>query len=502
MIHYVTGVSTISLGVRRVINHDARTSSVFDGMACSQNTQTKASIKQNLNIKGSSRRCRPTTDNYRYGIAYNTSLCTELRASNDLFMDNGDIWALKQLSTFFIDSIPFRCLVTCGSTMSPGSGSHATMDDVQDLKQAVEASETSAKLPEITEAQAKPIFGLREDTSLHGQNYSWLGSIFYFGYLAMEIPSVWLMAKVSVGKYIGVCLVLWEITLCLMSVCHNFAGLATVRFFLGVFEAAVLPCMMLLNPMWYRKEEQPLRTAFWYNTFAGVFGGILSYAIGGIDGSLATWKALETFRDPACYCIWICAFRYAIENAGVTKFNPLIISGYGFRKTKTVLMATPQAAVAMVTGATFTAVSYKVPNVRCILWIFSAIVGMIGAVMVHILDVETNRNASLAGVYLMGFYNVPRVFMLIAIIYAVGNIIGPQFFLQRQAPHYFLGIGAMLTAFAVMAASGLAYHVYCFYENKRRDRIYGDSVIPADVQIDLEVLDQTDREDLKFKYIY
>ena len=134
------------------------------------------------------------------------------------------------------------------------------------------------------------IFGLREDTSLHGQDYSWLGSIFYFGYLAMEIPSVWLMTKVPVGKYVGICLVFWGITLCLMSVCHNFAGLATVRFFLGVFEAAVLPCMMLLNPMWYRKEEQPLRTAFWYNTFAGVFGGILSYAIGGIDGSLATWK--------------------------------------------------------------------------------------------------------------------------------------------------------------------------------------------------------------------
>jgi len=75
-------------------------------------------------------------------------------------------------------------------------------------------------------------------------------------------------------------------------------------------------------------------------------------------------------------------------------------------------MATPQAAVAMIAGATLTAISYKVPNVRCILWIFSAIVGMIGAVMVHVLDVETQRNASLAGVYLMGFYNVPWVFML------------------------------------------------------------------------------------------
>lgn len=207
-------------------------------------------------------------------------------------------------------------------------------------------------------------------------------------------------------------------------------------------------------------------------------------------------------------------------------------------------MATPQAAVAMVAGVTLTAVSYKVPNVRCILWIFSSIVGMIGAIMVHVLDVETQRNASLAGVYLMGFYNVPWVFMLslsssnvagatkksfmgvsIAIIYgksppdypasqptsynrltriylAVGNIVGPQFFLQRQAPHYVLGIGAMLTAFAVMAASGLAYYMYCFYENKRRDRLYGDVLTPINMEIDQEVLDRTDRENQRFRYIY
>lgn len=85
---------------------------------------------------------------------------------------------------------------------------------------------------------------------------------------------------------------------------------------------------------------------------------------------------------------------------------------------------------------------------------------------------------------------------------AVGNIIGPQFFLQRQAPHYVLGIGAMLAAFAVMAASGLAYYVCCFYENKRRDRLYGDMLTPVDREVDLEVLDQTDRENQRFRYIY
>jgi hypothetical protein len=60
----------------------------------------------------------------------------------------------------------------------------------------------------------------------------------------------------------------------------------------------------------------------------------------------------------------------------------------------------------------------------------------------------------------------------------------------------------MLTAFAVMAASGLAYYVYCFYENKRRDRLYGGKISPANGETDLEVLDHTDRENQRFRYIY
>lgn len=106
----------------------------------------------------------------------------------------------------------------------------------------------------------------------------------------MEFPNLWLMTRLPIGKYVGSCLTIWGALICVMAACHSFASLAAVRFLLGVFEAAILPCMMLLNSMWYRREEQPLRTAFWYNTFAGVFGGILSYAIGKIDGPLSTWR--------------------------------------------------------------------------------------------------------------------------------------------------------------------------------------------------------------------
>ncbi|KAK7716418.1 hypothetical protein SLS64_003572 [Diaporthe eres] len=400
------------------------------------------------------------------------------------------------------------------------------------------------------------IFGLRQDTNLQGQEYSWLGSIFYFGYLAMEFPSLWIMTKVPIGRYIGACLVLWGACICLMAACHNFAGLAVIRVLLGIFEAALLPCMLVLNSTWYRREEQPLRTALWHNTFAGVFGAvtILTGAVvffalpdspakawflnekekaavivrlaanqTGVDNhkKFESHHILEALRDPKCWCIWACGIGYAVANAGITNFNPLIIAGYGFSQTKTVLMATPQAAVAMVAGATLTAISHFVQNLRCLFWIVSALIGLAGAVMVHTLDIDERRDASLAGVYIMGFYNVPWVFMLslnssntagatkksfmgitVAVCYAVGNIIGPQFFLTSQAPRYALGIGSMMFAFALMAASGVAYYLLCVFENKRRNSLYGvaDDLIQAGLES--ERVDMTDWENTNFRYTY
>lgn len=41
--------------------------------------------------------------------------------------------------------------------------------------------------------------------------------------------------------------------------CSNWNGLMTVRFFLGVGEAAIAPGFTLLTGMFYKREEQPLR---------------------------------------------------------------------------------------------------------------------------------------------------------------------------------------------------------------------------------------------------
>lgn len=78
------------------------------------------------------------------------------------------------------------------------------------------------------------VFGLTEDNHLVGTQYSWVGSIFYFGYLAFEYPTTILIQKLPVGKYLSGVILLWGLIVASTAACHNFGGLATCRFLLGV----------------------------------------------------------------------------------------------------------------------------------------------------------------------------------------------------------------------------------------------------------------------------
>lgn len=43
------------------------------------------------------------------------------------------------------------------------------------------------------------IFGIRDDLNLHGTQYNWLSSLFYFGFLAWAFPTNFMMQKFPIG---------------------------------------------------------------------------------------------------------------------------------------------------------------------------------------------------------------------------------------------------------------------------------------------------------------
>ncbi|ESZ89986.1 MFS allantoate transporter [Sclerotinia borealis F-4128] len=125
------------------------------------------------------------------------------------------------------------------------------------------------------------IMGMKNSLNLKGDNYQWLGSMFYIGYLIWEYPTNLLLQRLPLAKWSSFNIIAWGATLCCMAATSNFAGAVAVRFFLGLFEAAVTPGFTLFTSQWYTKEEQGFRTGIWFsfNGFAQIFGGLVAYGI-------------------------------------------------------------------------------------------------------------------------------------------------------------------------------------------------------------------------------
>ncbi|KAK3942785.1 putative mfs allantoate [Diplogelasinospora grovesii] len=125
------------------------------------------------------------------------------------------------------------------------------------------------------------IMGLKTDINLVGQEYSWVGSMFYFGYIAFEYPTNRLLQRLPLAKWSAFNVIMWGLVLCCLGAVKSFSGAMAVRFFLGLFEAAVSPGFALFTSQWYTVREQGFRTGIWFsfNGWGQILGGFVAYGI-------------------------------------------------------------------------------------------------------------------------------------------------------------------------------------------------------------------------------
>ncbi|KAF2088410.1 MFS general substrate transporter [Saccharata proteae CBS 121410] len=158
------------------------------------------------------------------------------------------------------------------------------------------------------------VMGMRDAKSSGGigitsDQYSWLGSMFYFGYLFWEWPTNRLLQYFPLGKYSAFNIIMWGVVLSCFAAVQDFGGAVTVRFFLGIFEAAVTPGFALFTSQWYSKKEQGMRTGIWFsfNGFAQIVGGLVAYGIArGTDvygSAIAPWKIIFLVTGLLTACV-------------------------------------------------------------------------------------------------------------------------------------------------------------------------------------------------------
>ncbi|KLT44627.1 MFS general substrate transporter [Cutaneotrichosporon oleaginosum] len=125
------------------------------------------------------------------------------------------------------------------------------------------------------------VMGLFKDTKITGDQFSWVASIYYFGYLAGTFPMVYGLQRLPLAKFTSFNIIVWGISVGCTAAVNNYAGLLGLRFILGIFESGMVPAILLVVAEWYKPHEQGTRTGVWgsMTSWGCILGGGVAYAL-------------------------------------------------------------------------------------------------------------------------------------------------------------------------------------------------------------------------------
>ncbi|RAL02670.1 major facilitator superfamily transporter allantoate [Aspergillus ibericus CBS 121593] len=305
------------------------------------------------------------------------------------------------------------------------------------------------------------LMGLQTDTGLHGNQYNWVSSIFYAGYLAWEFPTTYFLRRLPVGKYTAANILCWGVALAGHAAASNYGGLLACRFLLGAFEATVTPAFVLITGMWYRQNEQGRRMGYWLSCNGGalILMSVIGYGLSAIDhAALAPWRILflllglltiltgiaylwylpdsqatarfltdrerlvalerirdnfqgvgspiwkwaqfrEAFHDPRTYLYILYSLLMNIPNGGITTFGSLLIKSFGFGDRLALLLSAPSGLFDIAGKLLFTWLSDHWLD-RTAVSFAAIMVACLGGILMVVLP-DTAKPALLIGYYLV-----------------------------------------------------------------------------------------------------
>ncbi|ROW03690.1 hypothetical protein VMCG_05357 [Cytospora schulzeri] len=313
------------------------------------------------------------------------------------------------------------------------------------------------------------LYGFQSDNNMTGEEYSWLGSILPIGQLFGYTITTWLVHRVPPGKLLCTASLLWSILTILYPACHTWSGFMALRFFMGLIESAISPCLTMLVVNFYKKEEQPQRNAIVFAYFSSVFNGFFAWLVGLIPDSapLAKWQYLYLITGSIniLYSIFICCFlpdnpmnagfltpeekSWAVErlainrtgisnkvwkwdqvwealldfkvwliflfniainipNGGLQAFGTIIISDLGFSSLNASLLTMPFGVLATSSAWFFSFIASRWHNRRTIVGCVALLLPILGTALVYGLP-RSNIAGQMVGLYFMYFYWPPYV---------------------------------------------------------------------------------------------
>lgn len=221
----------------------------------------------------------------------------------------------------------------------------------------------------------------------------------------------------------------------------------------------------------------------------------------------------ETYRDPKTYmwaAMWFCA---ACPSGGIGAFGGLITKGFGFSALNTILMQIPTGCI----GIAGLLTSIFVTNRIKMRWPVLAVVTVFPIVGAIAMTQVNHKNPRA----LMGCYYVAYVFSVIQPLLVswcnlnasgttkrvvttatmfgaltVGNIVGPQVYLSKEAPYYHTGLYVDIACWCLLLILIIVMGFYLKVLNRRQEARRVAMGLPAGIQ-DISIMAHQEAEDYK-----
>lgn len=223
----------------------------------------------------------------------------------------------------------------------------------------------------------------------------------------------------------------------------------------------------------------------------------------------------DCFSDPQTLLLCLMTIAGSLPNGAASSYQATIIKNFGYDSKTTALLSIPSGGVGIVAilCSTYLAGRYNQRGIQIISLYLS---GIIGGCLLAFLP-EGDKAGKLIGNYLTQTISagLPLQYSWVAANYAghtkkvtmnalllmsfcLGNILGPLTFTAESAPTYLPAKASIVGVCAAAIVFVVLLQAYYTWENKRREKLV--AVTGVERQVGMDFADQTDRENVMFRY--
>ncbi|KAJ5280939.1 hypothetical protein N7478_006311 [Penicillium angulare] len=121
-----------------------------------------------------------------------------------------------------------------------------------------------AKVLDSSATSTAYVSGMKEDLKLYGNQLNYLNTVYYVGFIVLQIPLTLLMTRCPVNYFLPAADLLWGVFTLAQYKVSNVTQLYALRFFVGALGGFFFPAVQWYLGSWYKRSELSRRGAIFF----------------------------------------------------------------------------------------------------------------------------------------------------------------------------------------------------------------------------------------------